>query len=130
MAMKEKASEAELARRAYLILIRLAADRRLITYKLLTDELGVHHRRASRILARTMAWCALHQPKLPPLTALIVNSGRGLPGEGLITTGSLDSDREKVFRHRWIEEHPPTVAELEAAFRERGRLANVRKGGK
>jgi hypothetical protein len=62
-----------------------------------------------------MTYCKRQQPELPPLTAIIVSKGKGIPGHGLTTTTPhrLDRDREKVFTYKWYERLPPTVADFE-----------------
>jgi hypothetical protein len=102
------------ALQAYLILIGLAANRQTTTYAQLSEKMkyGVGPILASP-LGCIMGWC--YENRLPALTALVVGSETGLPGEGLYTETDLPAAQQKVFSFDWFSLFPPTLAELQEA---------------
>lgn len=98
----------------YQILVGLAKERKTVTYGILADWLGYAGAGVfASQLGHIMNWC--DQNGLPPLTILVVNTGTGLPGAGLITPVDLHKEREKVFNFDWFDVVPPTPIELSAA---------------
>ena len=99
----------------WLILICKATNRQTITYGQLARMLGF---KGAGTLGKFLGYILEYCPtqKLPPLTALVVNSQTGLPGEGF-TVEDVGAARESVFNFDWYSVVPPTPQELEAALR-------------
>ncbi|MGO9684223.1 MAG: hypothetical protein ACLPTZ_16865 [Beijerinckiaceae bacterium] len=105
------------ALQAYLVLIGLAWNRQTITYGQLSQtymEFG-HGGILAAPLGCIMGWC--FENGLPPLTALVVNSETGVPGEGLYVEqpGKLPAAQQSVFVFNWYSIFPPKLEELESA---------------
>lgn len=101
----------------YLILIGAAQRRETITYGDLGPMLG--HARGGAFLAQQlgplMAWCKRNE--LPALTALVVNTQTGIPGEGLSTVSddNFPAEQQRVFAYPWYSIFPPTIKDLQSA---------------
>jgi hypothetical protein len=111
----ENSSLENQALQIYQILVGCAHSRQIVTYGMIADLLkfggaGV----LDRQLGHIMFWCHAHD--LPPLSVLVVNSGSGKPGVGLIKSEDFDRDREKVFSFDWFDVFPPTPVELKDAY--------------
>jgi hypothetical protein len=97
----------------YLILIGAARRREILTYEIVSTQMGFE--RAAGVLADrlgpVMRWCARNQ--LPPLTAIVVNKGTGRPGDGLQTVGEdFAAQQQRVFEYDWFGIFPPEVDDL------------------
>jgi len=95
------------AQQIWPILISLAHNRQIITYKKLADLIGM---RGAGVLGkgpldRIAYYCI--QNNLPPLTSLVVNEKTGLPGKGIPVKQSA-AQREQVFNHAWFRIISPT----------------------
>lgn len=98
------------------ILISKAANRQTLTYKMLAELLGFQGSGTlAPMLGHIMYYC--QQNKLPPLTVIVVNQTTGLPGNGLITANNIHAEREDVFNFDWFAIYPPSVDELETAYK-------------
>lgn len=116
----EAASEGEpysksiqLSRKIWPMLVDLAAAQRTITYKELGARLHIYGQALQnfdRILAPIKYYCICHQ--LPPLSALVVYTGTGLPGSG---AGADEVDIERVFMYDWKSRRPLIPNEDELA---------------
>jgi alkylated DNA nucleotide flippase Atl1 len=105
------------ALQCYQILLGLAHERKTITYGQLAGIIGFEGPTAlARILGHIMFWCS--DNNLPHLTVLVVNQTTGLPGDGLSRSSDLNADREKVFNFNWYNLLPPSVDELETAYKD------------
>ncbi len=94
------------------VLISAAHNRQVLTYGLVADLIGMGKEGAISIklyLAILMRYCK--HAHLPPITALVVQKGVGLPGSGL-PSKDPDRDREKVFAQSWFQLTPLTMADL------------------
>lgn len=97
------------ALQAWQVLISCAANRQTITY----DQLGqiMFEKKAAGVLAQTLDIVAMYckDHKLPPLTALVVQTGRGKPGAGIPVDdkSTMDALREQVFDAAWFTVLPP-----------------------
>jgi hypothetical protein len=100
-----------------LILIGQAAERKTLTYEMLSEMLGFE--RGAGVLSQTlghiMFWCT--QNGLPALTTLVVGKGSGTPGDGLTSVEDREAAREQVFEFDWYDLVPPSVEDLDAAYR-------------
>jgi hypothetical protein len=98
------------------ILVSMAHNRQITTYKRLAAMIGYRGALPTRdILARIAYYC--NQNKLPPLTALVVNTGTGQPGGG-IPVEDAPSEREDVFDYDWFGIFPPTPDQFRQAMQD------------
>lgn len=100
----------ERALQVYQVLIAAAHNRQILTYELLGKMIGVPARGLGPHLEHILRYCATNN--LPPLTVLVVRTGAGQPSSGLPTLEDIDSDRERVFTHKWFAMKPLTVEML------------------
>jgi hypothetical protein len=94
----------QLSKKIWPILIDLASVRRTITYKELGARLHIYGQALQnfdRILAPIKYYCIYH--KLPPLSALVVCTGMGLPGSG---AEADEVDIDNVFVYDWKSRRP------------------------
>lgn len=68
-------------------LVHTAQKRQTLTYKELTSKIGLHHRTASPLLGYIRDTICLPQG-LPMLTAIVVNSNTGQPGDSFLAEGT------------------------------------------
>jgi hypothetical protein len=95
------------------MLIAAARQRQVLTYKIVSEVTGAFPAGLGTVLGHLMRWCAARN--LPPLTVLVVQTGTGKPGEGLVTSRDFDADRERVFEFEWYRIKPPLPEELARA---------------
>ena len=86
---------------AWDILTECAEKREKITYKQLTDKMGLHHRAVRYFLEVIQSYCL--QQNYPPLTILAINSYTGKQGSGFIAWNrdDLDNGYKSVFNYNW-----------------------------
>jgi len=103
----------ERAMQIYQVLLGLAYNRQTITYASLAKLIGMGAGTLAQPLGYIMRYCKAN--KLPPLTALVVQTKSGKPGEGLTTVkqSQLDKDREDVYNHNWFISEPVQISDLE-----------------
>lgn len=101
----------------YLVLIGHAWNRQTITYGQLSQHQMDYGKGGiiAPVLGCIMGWC--YENGLPPLTALVVNEGTGIPGEGLYVEQpeKLPAAQQEVFAFNWFSIFPPDIDELESA---------------
>lgn len=103
---------------AWQILISKAMNRQTITYEGLS--LLMYKKPAPGVLDHILGHIAYYcqDNELPPLTAIVVGKGRGIPGADIpIDPATFDSERERVYDYDWYNVYPPSEEELEQAFR-------------
>jgi hypothetical protein len=105
-------SHPERAIQIWHMLVAAARNRQTLTYKLVSEVTGAFPAALGEILAYLMRYC--EQGNLPPLTVLVVQTGTGKPGDGLLTSADHDADRERVFEFNWYRLRPPSVDDLVA----------------
>jgi putative restriction endonuclease len=88
------------------ILVGKAHNRQTVTYEILARLLGI---RGAGVLHEPLGRVAFYcrQHSLPPLTNLVVNKHKGVPGADL-TDHDPTQDREEVFQYNWYNVYPPT----------------------
>lgn len=101
----------ERAIQIYEVLIAAAHNRQTVTYKMLSDLVGLPPQGLGRHLDHLQSYCARHG--LPPLTVLVVRTSIGEPGPGLTESANKDADRERVYARNWFGEKPLTVEVLQ-----------------
>lgn len=101
------------AGRLWPVLTECAKSRSTITYGQAAERIGIHHRAMAYALEPIQSHCL---NRLPPLTALVVNSSTGRQGGGYIA-GDVgdDVDLNRVFEFDWSSaENPfPNLPEAE-----------------
>lgn len=112
-----------LSKKVWPILIDLASVRRTITYKELGVRLHIYGQALQnfdRILAPIKHYCIHHN--LPPLSALVVYTGTGLPGSG---AEANETDIDNVFAYDWKSRRPliPNEDEFADAVRKSNTLS-------
>lgn len=96
----DEINQIERAGLAWEILTTVAAQRTVIRYKKLGDEIGIHHRAVRYVLGVIQDYCLLNQ--LPPITILVTDA-TGLPGTGFIAwdVDNIDEGFQKVYEYNW-----------------------------
>jgi hypothetical protein len=102
---------------AWQILIGLAMNRQTTTYDLLA--LKMYRRKAQGVLAHVLGHIAFYcrANRLPDLNCIVVGAQRGTAGSGIPRSrGTLDQERERVYRYDWYGLLAPTAEELAEAY--------------
>lgn len=104
----------ERAAQAWSILAFAAKNRQTLTYELLGQLTGMHAAGIGSVLEPIQSYCLING--LPPLSALVVNKGTGLPGTGFIGNAA-DVPRQfvRIFEHDWLALGCPSPEELSSA---------------
>ena len=98
----------------WMLLVCAARERKILTYGEIAKILGMKGAgQMGNFLGPIMFYC--EENNLPPLSILVVNQKTGLPGDGLVTIGDIDRDRERVFRYNWFGFPPPETQDFEDA---------------
>ena len=92
-----KIDHEERASRAWPVLAKLAAQRKLTTYGKLGKAIGVHHRAVQYLLDPIQRHC--EENDIPPLTILVHNKDTKKPGRGFYQWNLNRED--EVFRFDW-----------------------------
>ncbi|WP_434622697.1 hypothetical protein [Azospirillum sp. B2RO_4] len=96
------------AEAAWPVLAKAAERNSLLTYKELSDAIGVHWRVANLYLGIIQKYCK--EKDLPPLQSIAVNAKTGLPGNGY--SGSSNNKKAHntvladVYKHDWSNHLP------------------------
>lgn len=100
-------NQEERAAKVWPILVSVARNRGVITYKELGDSIGIHHRVVNHVLGVIQTHC-LHN-RLPPLTILVVNKASGRPGTGFVAwqVDDIDTGLGEVYGKDWLSEGNP-----------------------
>jgi hypothetical protein len=102
---------------AWQILVAAAMNRQTITYLGLSQQM--YEKAAAGVLDKILGHIAYYcnENKLPPLTAIVVGKGRGIPGRDIpVDRTKVDRLRESVYGFKWYNVVPPSPEELKAAF--------------
>jgi hypothetical protein len=98
------------------LLTYAASLRATLTYKRLGELIGAPPAALGAWLEPIQSYCLVHQPEeLPPLTALVVREGDGMPGGGFTGASNVPRAQADVFGFDWRRVRPPTPEELLAA---------------
>lgn len=101
----------ERAQQVWQVLIGAAHHRQTLTYKMLSDAIGMGGARfLGRPLDLVQAYC--QQAGLPPLTAIVVGQRSGKPSEGFTAVEDVDAEREGVFACAWYRQVPPQASDF------------------
>lgn len=105
----------ERAWQAWPVLALAAGNRQLLTYEILAKLTGMHTPGLGSVLEQIQSYCLVHD--LPPLSALIVNKGTGLPSDGFVATNDVPRAFIRIFEHDWLATTCPTPDQLAEATR-------------
>ena len=114
---------------AWQILVGKAMDRKTVTYEGLSKQM--FKKKAQGVLNRILGHIAFYciKQQLPPLTAIVVGKGRGVPGDAIpADISKLDSERESVYECDWYDIYPPSEQALAEAFVDRSDRSSQKKG--
>ncbi|MGI9298473.1 MAG: hypothetical protein ACR2QC_11350 [Gammaproteobacteria bacterium] len=101
------------AYQAWPLLVWAAKHRQILTYKDLYELTGLAKPGVGGSALGPILWYCKAK-KYPMLTAIVVNSGTWLPGDGLgEKPEKVPGIQKKVFQHDWTQAEPPTPEELE-----------------
>lgn len=83
-------------------LVNLAATESLESYRQFGDAIGLHWRAVKHALSPIQDYCL--EARLPPITSLVVQSGKDTPGVGSVVSGRSDirEIRDEIFRFPWV----------------------------
>jgi hypothetical protein len=113
MARAFSTSEPETALRGYLVLIGRAADRQVLTYGQLSQQIK---RGDLNFLTKPLGllthWCQING--LPALVSLVVEQATGLPAPGFTAASrsEIPAEQVRVWDFDWFGIHPPAIEEL------------------
>lgn len=93
-----------------------ATQRHVLNYDIAAKLTGVPRPALGGFLEPVQSYCLLKQ--LPPLSSIVVGGQTGIPGEGFIAAADVPSAQAAVFNRPWLNDKPPTVAELEESVRQ------------
>ena len=111
----DNSTNATRAQQLWPLLIAAAAERKIVTYGILSAIIGYKVPVAlGEPLFHIKHWCELNE--LPPLTIIVVNKETGKPGSGM-SLEDADKAREEVFNYAWYRLVPPTADELRQAYK-------------
>lgn len=99
------------------IVVGKAMNRQTLTYKGLSELM--YGKPAAGVLNEILGHVAFYciDNELPPLTAIVVNSG-GAPGHGIpADLETIDARREEVYAFDWYDVYPPSEDDLAASFK-------------
>lgn len=105
----------ERAWQAWPVLTWAARNRQVITYEILARLTGMHAAGLGSVLEKIQSYCLLN--RLPPLSALVVNKGTGLPSPGFVAVTDVPRALVEVFEYDWLSRVCPTPEELADAAR-------------
>ncbi len=112
-------NRSERASQIWAVLAWAATHRQSITYAQLAKLIGVPTAGLGQLLEPVQSYCITQQ--LPPLTAIVVQQGSGLPGSGFTgaTAEQYAQAIAKVFSYNWLEHGNPQPERLESAVVQR-----------
>jgi hypothetical protein len=99
------------------VLAFAAGNRQILTYEILAKLTGMHRPGLGSVLEQIQSYCLVND--LPPLSALVVNKGTGLPSEGFVATTNVPRAFTEIFEHDWLATPCPTPDQLAEATRVR-----------
>lgn len=99
------------------VLSLAAGNRQILTYEIVSKLTGMHTPGLGGVLEQIQSYCLVHN--LPPLSALVVNKGTGLPSEGFVATTDVPRAFIEVFEHDWLATPCPTPDELAESTKSR-----------
>jgi hypothetical protein len=105
----------ERAWQAWPVLALAARNRQILTYEILGRLTGMHAAGLGPVLEHIPSYCLLNA--LPPLTAIVMNKGTGLPSPGFVATDDVPRAFLAVFEHDWLRVLCPTPEQLAEAAR-------------
>ena len=99
------------------LLALAAGNRQIIMCGIVSKLTGMHAAGLGAVLEQVQSYCLVNN--LPPLTALVVNKGSGLPSEGFVAATGVPRAFIEVFQHDWLATPSPSPEQLAEATRVR-----------
>src|SRR5687768_10270908 len=99
------------------VLALAARNRQTLTYEILGRLISVPASGLGQLLEPIQSYCLINA--LPPLSAIVVQKGSGLPGTGFIAAADVPRETQSVFEYDWLQGKCPTPAEFAEAVRVR-----------
>ena len=91
-----------------------ARHQRILSYDIAGRLTGLPRQAVGDNLAPIQDYCL--QNDLPPITALVVSEGTGLPSEGFIASQNILPELNRVFVYDWLSRTTPTPEDFERAY--------------
>ncbi len=98
----------EQAERIWPILILCARHQQILSYSTLERLTGVHRHLQANALGKIYAFCKKHH--YPPLTAIVVNEGEGIPGHLYTPEIGHFEDQCRAFVFDWFKLDRPAAS--------------------
>lgn len=92
-----------------------ATHRQLLTYEILGKLIGMHAAGLGGVLEQIQSYCLVNA--LPPLSAIVVNKGTGLPSPGFVAATNLPRAWAEIFLYDWMATGCPMPGQLAEATR-------------
>ena len=102
---------AEQAERIWPILVLCARHQQILSYSMLERLTGIHRQLQAHPLGRIYAFC--ERKEYPPLTAIVVNEGDGVPGDLYVPKKGPFEDQCRVFVFDWLKLETPSTNDFE-----------------
>jgi hypothetical protein len=93
-----------------------AINRQTLTYQIVGQLTGLPHYSLGDFLEPIQSYCILNE--LPPLTAIVVSSVNGHPGNGNIEAANALVALVKIYSHDWTSTRAPTPEIFESAIQQ------------
>jgi putative restriction endonuclease len=81
-----------------------------LTYKEAADQTGASPQGMGSCLGPIQRYCEAND--LPLLSAIVVSSSTGLPGDGFGGNDQIEAQQRQVFTHDWLRTQTPTPEAL------------------
>lgn len=106
----------ERAAQIWPVLALAARNRQTLTYEIVEGLTGQFRAGLGPCLDPIQAYCVIHE--LPPLTALVVEKGSGIPGTGFTAAADVPHAQAQVFAFDWSAHKCPTAEAFRDAIAE------------
>ena len=96
------------------MLVLAARNRQSLTYGLFSKLISVPTVGLGHLLEPIQSCCLL-QPRMPPLSAIVVSAETGLTGTGFVAAAALPREQMRVFGYDWFTIGCPTPEDFAMA---------------
>ena len=103
----------ERAAQMWPLLCHSVLHRQTITYEVAGRLTGMAGQGLGQVLEPIQSFCLIK--RMPALSSLIVGAKTGIPGAGFIAASDVPSEQAAVYLWQWLDQAPPSPAELEAS---------------
>jgi hypothetical protein len=88
------------------VLVLAARTQQILSYRTVEQLTGIPKQGVGQALGPIQAYCKRSQ--LPPLTSLVVNEEKGLPGAGFTEAIDIFGAQARVFVFDWLRRKTPS----------------------